>query len=652
MKQVRIRIIDTYTNTTVQDFSSTDVFETEENLAARSSIVLNYEGSDDKYGVLMTSSLTFDLLVPDAMDGKFYHLFTGSESQFRVDLTDEHENLLWRGWLLPDQYSEPYKNGCFFVSMTATDRVGLLKGLDFESYEMYSKEHSVITYLTTALRATGLVQDLYFSPAIEAVNGYRWDETYIDGYLYADDKKESDVEVVLMPETDNIYDVLERLVHDLGCKLYSWRGKWYLVGMNQQHKTEIDFVVYSADGAYKGVEKVQVPTKDLTFYSEPTITVVSPWKKVSLSAAFDEESDVIDESFYEQGETVFDLPVKDKWNIVGNAEVVFVPRDGKWIYTWTKPGQTIPDVTISTPTNLAVRGNVTESNVKGSYIEFKQPIYLEKPYALFQFKYFNFEIELISYTRGNGIKERFEKNEFGDLMRYEVLYGNEVLYSNFPDSNRYKDSAFDIRHSSDSVELKDDVYHNKNFVETRQSIKGKFKKQKYSIVKSDWLQVRIYPPVHLNPNDKPFDAVGIDKLSLKILAKKDYKVNVVRPIDYTTKKTVELFHIDNSQDNTKKRFLFRRTGVEEQKSWRLSWRRVGVNENKRYGDCFARMVHCVQPKPHIKIDGDVIGISEPNYLFGFSWMGKKNFIPVRLEMNFSEAKTSITMIENVYENVV
>ncbi|MEQ4655539.1 hypothetical protein ABN092_22995, partial [Providencia rettgeri] len=179
-----VKIIDTHTNALVEGYSSTDVFETEENLAAKASILLNYEGADDKYGALMRSRLSFDLLDADAQDGKFYHLFTGSETQFKVELWTNEDELLWQGFLLPDQYSEPYKNGCFFVSMTATDGIGLLRGKDL-GYDSnyYEEDKSVIDFLTACLKSTGLKQDLYLSPSIVPTNGFRWDEIYVDGKI-------------------------------------------------------------------------------------------------------------------------------------------------------------------------------------------------------------------------------------------------------------------------------------------------------------------------------------------------------------------------------------------------------------------------------------------------------------------------------------
>lgn len=650
MKQVIVKIIDTHTNKEVEQFSSDDVFETEENLAAKASILLNYEGADDKYGTLMTSTLTFDLLVADARDGKFYHLYTGSETQFKVELWTNEGVLLWQGFLLPDQYSEPYKNSCFFVSMTATDGVGLLRGKEFGDYGYYQNDNSVIKYITAALKETGLNQELYFAPSIESTNGYRWDEIYISGKLYREEPKKSEVEFLPSSSQDSIYDVLENLVHDLGCKLYSYEGKWYMVGFNQQHKDSIEFFHYGINGEFKGKVKQAIESKKVTFYMNPNITVVSPWKTVSVSSDLDEDNTLIDEQYYKHEGTLFSNDPSRFWKTVGDAGIGWAPRDGKWIATWTHPNQLLPDFKASTPTLLGATNFRTEDNVVGSYIELKDRIWIEKSDNMFVLKYFEFELELLSESLLSE-KENYENNEYANVLRYELLLNNEVLRSNFPNSPNYLEHALELDYSDNSYEYKEEVHKNKNFIERRRNLSGKIKVDKLLLSKSGWLQLRIYPPVVKNSKVPEFHTTTIKKLLIKLIAKKDYEVQRIRLIDYTTKKDVELFHIDNAQDNTNKRFIFKREGVVEDKSWRTSWKRAGVNESKRFGDAYACMVHSMQPGPHIKIDGDAMGILPPTKLYDFFWMEQKRFVPVRLEMNFSEAKTSITMIENVYEDL-
>lgn len=650
MKQIIVKIIDTHTNTLVDDFTSTDVFETEENQAAKASILLNYEGADDKYGTLMTSTLTFDLLVSDARDGKFYHLFTGSETQFKVELWTNEGVLLWQGFLMPDQYSEPYKNGCFFVSMTATDAIGLLRGKDL-GYESnyYEEDRSIIDFLTACLKKTGLKQDLYLCPSIEPTNGFRWDEIYVDGKIYREEDKESKVEKNPRPDLNSCFEILESIVHDLGCKLYTYEGKWYMVGFNQQHKDVIEFYHYDVNGQFIGKVKQGVESKEVTFYMNPTITVVSPWLEIEVTAELDSKDEYIGESYYVGEKSI------DKWVYYG-SQVHLVPEDGKRSWVWTKPDMMAPEDTPMGKMHLAVWSrNFREP--ASFYMELKEPVWVDRPTNKEELKTLELKLDVSSHITGHHqgdfdtlIKRYFDQGLYSSIFRYEVLLGDTVIwYSRASDASN--EGTFENRISSSSIDYKDTAYGKKNFILTGSRIEGKVKELSYNVEKSGWLQIRIYGPWYPNTSVTLFNFTCISDLKLKLIEKKKFVSKRTRDIDYTTKKKIELFHIDNAQDNTIKYFKFRRAGVKEDRSWRTSWKRAGVNENKRFGDAYACMVHSIQPGPHIKIDGDAMGILPPTKLYDFFWMEQKRFVPVRLEMNFSEAKTSITMIENIYEEL-
>lgn len=655
MKQVVINIVDTQINGIVEVIPGVPVpggdivfpFPAVENRAKRSSIVLSYEGADDKYQTLMTSSLTFDLLVKDGADGKFYHLFTGSESRYRVDLIAiigdviVQEQLLWRGFLLPDQYSEPYKSPAFFVSMTATDCLGVLKGKEFpDSY--YKEKKSVIDYICTALRLTGLTQNLCLSPAIYPNNGYYFHEIFIDGNVYEKKEKEKEEKLeITSPERESVYDILEKIVHDLGCKLYSYKGRWYMVGINVQHVGVVSFYEYSSTGEYVGtLSEGRVPKK-VTFLADPVVSVISPWRTVELTADYEFENDIIGTEYYEAITEDEKQPVMQKWKQVGNTGYFFLPRDGKWIY---KSGV----MSIAMPVILAASRWKTESTISGNYIEFRNPVWIEKPDypAPINKKFLQVELDFISYTTV-GTREKFEKDEYGDVMRFEIVHNNVVIASNFPGSSKYDASALEVTFSESG-----NSNHGKlNWVESRSHLKGRIKIDRLPVTMSGDLQFRLYPPVLKDNFNPAFNEVGFSTLKIKVICLKKFTAKKVRNIDYTTKKTIELFHIDSAQDNTLKKFTFKRGGLQEQRAHRQSWNRPGINENIRYGEAYARMIHDIQPKPHIKIEGTALGILSPLELYEFKWRENRVFIPTRLELNFSEGESEITMIENVYENV-
>lgn len=91
--------------------------------------------------------------------------------------------------------------------------------------------------------------------------------------------------------------------------------------------------------------------------------------------------------------------------------------------------------------------------------------------------------------------------------------------------------------------------------------------------------------------------------------------------------------------------------VTEDNEWRESWKRFGETESIRYGVALGRIYHDVQSGPVIKIEGTALKLISPRELIHFKWMGDKNFIPTRLELDFSEGKTNLLMLESIHEIV-
>jgi len=141
--------------------------------ASASGIVLNWNGGDTKdETAIVSSELNFDMLTKTADDAAFINFFTGDEHRFKVMIKDSVDDaIIWQGYVLPDLYSEPYKNVCFFVSFTATDGLGRLKG-KYLPEEYYSREKSLIDIYCQILKLTGIELDLYFfhQPKITSKN--------------------------------------------------------------------------------------------------------------------------------------------------------------------------------------------------------------------------------------------------------------------------------------------------------------------------------------------------------------------------------------------------------------------------------------------------------------------------------------------------
>jgi len=178
--------------------------------SSASGIALEWKGGDSKDDMIIVgSNLKFDMLTVDDTDAAFVEFFTGDEHRFKTQVKSSvDDSIVWQGYILPDLYSEPYKNGKFFVSFTAVDGLGRLKG-KFLPGEYYSKEKSVIDIYCQILRLTGLDLELYFAPAIENFVNKNWHTIYIDTESFIDNKKKKDA-----------YAIFETLLSDTLCGCY------------------------------------------------------------------------------------------------------------------------------------------------------------------------------------------------------------------------------------------------------------------------------------------------------------------------------------------------------------------------------------------------------------------------------------------------
>ncbi|WP_435263452.1 hypothetical protein [Tenacibaculum sp. nBUS_03] len=222
-----IKIIDTHENNRELHLEDTQM----------RSPKLVYNGTDDKLQNLMTAELHFNMLVPDSENATFWHLFTGSETRYKVLLESEENGevtTVFTGFLLPEQFAEPYDSGGFFVEFVATDGIGRLKGLDFLGTT--SQRQSVIEVLLRCLILTGLDLPLNFAPAFtNAAFDFNYKELEVDTVCYKD---------------MTVYEVMLACLESLGCKLVQVNSQWYVLGLNRFSEQEITFHRYSYSGFY------------------------------------------------------------------------------------------------------------------------------------------------------------------------------------------------------------------------------------------------------------------------------------------------------------------------------------------------------------------------------------------------------------------
>lgn len=269
-----INIIDTKNNVQVVSLEKT----------ALGSPTLVYNGAENLHQNIMTSQLDFSFWVSELHSTKYQHLFTGSETHYKVELVDvsvyNYPKTIWVGYLLPEQFSEPYKAKDYAVNFTATDGVALLKEKKFSTAldTTDNKLLSVLNVINECLLKVGLSLPIRFS---EAIQNSVFELNYLD--------LEADLNAYL---EDGVYTdafaVLERCVKSLGCKLFQFGGFWYLTGLNKQKLQSVTYkqYVYNTETKVLNFDKEVTLLKEIvtnSFIGEPTITLLPPFKTVSAT---------------------------------------------------------------------------------------------------------------------------------------------------------------------------------------------------------------------------------------------------------------------------------------------------------------------------------------------------------------------------------
>lgn len=248
--------------------------------AERSSIELSYLGGDDKTQPIVASELNFTLETLDGQDGQYDQYFTSDEKRFRVEKRISDNNaLVWRGYLLPESYTEPYDNPTFYVSFSAVDGLGLLKGKKL-SADFYKEEKRVIDVIAACLKLTNLDFEIWLSPAIRNTVVRKWHEVYLDTLLYAGEKNK---------DKASVYEFLEEIIESMRCVLYQADGRWFIEGINKRQLIKQEFDVYTTDGFYindTSLKKTEFtkPVKRLKMAPTPNITMVPPYKEILVSS--------------------------------------------------------------------------------------------------------------------------------------------------------------------------------------------------------------------------------------------------------------------------------------------------------------------------------------------------------------------------------
>lgn len=576
MEQIVINIIDTH-----------NFYPTVEKYTGLGDPVLSYSGGESLFTTIMSSKFSFSILNETAEDGKFLDLLTGEERRFLIEVrkvfpdslnpwdpaVEIGSDMIWRGFLLPDIYSEPYKNGSFFVGFTATDGLDVLKTKPF----LFYKTGSVIDYISKCLWETGLHQEIYFAPAIENAF-YQWENIQIFEECFTKFNENTDAY-----QYSNCYDVLDKLLKAVGATVFQHNGKWLITGFNRKSNLIDSYRVYTPFGIYSHIKQLIKKVQQPMFGTGVNVSMASPYRSVQLNVSYNVSDKAVDFSqFIKNTElssdeytaavsngTIQNIAPFNKWKKNAATAVRATPEDGG-VYLQLgidtpggmHPPEAYPMYYRKAPFCITM-GKVygPPHNFDADYIELKssETVYISPQV---DGKDLEFDVEMECKIFRNGIDQgRFDNDFYARALRVDLMLGDEVVFTTRSDHPKY-DSG-DTKLTFHAKDL-GPVYHWYIFPDyltpayrlSRYEIEAHLKAEvKRTGIKSNAfgnLNVRVYIPKNgdetFGINDYHVSDVTITKLDVKVRAWDDEQYQLNREIRYTTKFESSLAFADGKND--------------------------------------------------------------------------------------------------------
>ena len=405
---------------------------------------LIYNGADNLHQLIMTSELHFSFLQQELNSIKYNHLFTGSEVRYKVELIDDsvynYPKVIWCGYLLPEQFSEPYKAKDYFIDFIATDGIGLLKDKEFTSTIDISSDTkiSILDVINQCLLKTGLVLPIRFAEAIQSVVfELEYLQLEVDVLAYKEDSSYQDV-----------FTVLENCLTFLGCKIFQLDGCWYVTGLNQQKENTVVYKQYEYNiNTFKLVYvKEVVVSKELVtspILEGANIALIPPYKTVT--AKWDAEfletlipEDVVSHLPVNLSSDPNDLTAKywdvitDKgafifvfYYVVDNGPYIDQYYNGYIATSTQEEGNPFEGLIYQGEPILCLRGNnqtMVFSDLENNYIQYEDYFYIDADEDLercgslqieFQIGTFSSDTETAAYFNNEGVFNSLSNNGVG-----------------------------------------------------------------------------------------------------------------------------------------------------------------------------------------------------------------------------------------------
>jgi hypothetical protein len=395
---------------------------------------IKWDAGDDLYQSIMASELNFNMMVNGNEDAKFKHLFTGDEKRYLVKLLfvndAEEVSLAWQGYLLPDQFKEPYKNGVNFIEFTATDMIGSLKGKYLPPW-FYKNRLPIAELIAEILKLTGLSQEILVKPSIVPNTPFvQWKDINVNLEPYFDGKKYTDVYEILV-------DVLEAQL----LTIYSYKGFWWLDGLTRKRDSDGSLLSFTPNGVWiNEVRNFNKQNLQALFERDvPMLSGVTPWKQVQVDFETKSDKNIFSDDVVKKeifltvyvdnletaplnGNAYRNTLLQD-WIVVGCPELIYRTADRRKFSEALHYSKNVSSFSFTSSVNL----NYQISNY------FQCP---ENPYLLSGVEY-ELDFEALCIYRSvylpDGVSNRLQAKKFDSLFRFQMFVNDVLVLTNVPE---------------------------------------------------------------------------------------------------------------------------------------------------------------------------------------------------------------------------
>jgi len=158
--------------------------------------------------------------------------------------------IVFEGYLVMDDITEPYLDPGQRITLTATDNLGLLKNIDLVDFDgnLPRGKFKIIEFIAWCLNKTGLPRDIKICDNLfeddhvdrdaAAING-PYHQTYIDALTF-----EKDINV-----TEDCYTVLEKILSSRKARLAYYNAEWWVQRIDEFKNNAFSYTKYASDAS-------------------------------------------------------------------------------------------------------------------------------------------------------------------------------------------------------------------------------------------------------------------------------------------------------------------------------------------------------------------------------------------------------------------